>query len=127
MPDRQTVLARRRENAGVVRDNAGEGIAVPQTVHDLPGREATRVRIEPGNGRSSVGGDACMASQEQALERGRARAAPAPTVPEGSEDSRDERTGAVASEGQDGDRTAGRHAGHRRTFSGPSRALLTRS
>src|SRR6266542_3385099 len=35
--DLQTVLARRRENAGVVRDNAGEGIAVPQTVHDLPG------------------------------------------------------------------------------------------
>src|SRR5688572_24666021 len=36
--DRQTVLARRRENAGVVRDNAGEGIAVPQTIYDLPGR-----------------------------------------------------------------------------------------
>jgi hypothetical protein len=118
------VLARRRENAGVVRDNAGEGNAVPQTVHDLPGREATRVRIEPGNGRSSVGGDACMASQKQAFERGWARAAPAPTVPEGSEDSRDERPGTVTGEWQDGDRTAGRDEGYQRTFPSLPRALM---
>ena len=122
--DRQTVLARRRENAGVVRDDAGEGLAVPQTLHDLPGGEAASVRIEPEDGRSRVGGDACMAGQEQALERGRARAATAPPVPEGSEDSRDERPGAIAGERQDGDRAAGRDGGHRRTFSGLSRALL---
>src|SRR5205807_6207570 len=45
--DRQTVLARRRENAGVVGDNAGEGIAVPQTVHDLPGSEAPASGLNP--------------------------------------------------------------------------------
>jgi len=124
MPDRQTVLARRRENPGVVRDNAGEGIAVPQTVHDLPSGDATSVRIEPEDGRSSVGGDACMAGQEQALERRRARAAPASTIPESSEDSRDERPGAVAGERQDGDRAAGLDRRHRRTFSDQSRALV---
>jgi hypothetical protein len=122
--DRQTALARRRENAGVVRDSAGEGIAVPQTVYDLPGSKASSVRIEPEDGRSSVGGDACMAGQEQALKRSRARAAPASTIPERSEDSRDERPGAVARKRQDRDRAAGLDLRHRWTFSDQLRAFI---
>ena len=82
--DRQSVLTRRRENAGVVRDDAGERLAVPQTNHDLPGGEAGGIRMESPDSQSSVGGNACVAGQQDALVRGRTRAATAPTLPEGS-------------------------------------------
>jgi hypothetical protein len=66
--DRQPVLACGREDPGIVRDDAGERIAVLQGLHDLPGGEASSVRIEPGDGHSCIGGNASMASQEQTLE-----------------------------------------------------------
>ena len=65
-----------------------------------------------------------MASQEQALKHRWARAAPTSTIPQSSEDSRDERPGAVAGERQEGDRAAGLDRHHRRTFSDQSRALV---
>ena len=80
---------------------ASLAIAVLQTLHNLPSGEAARIRIEPGDGRSCVGGDASMAGQEETLKPGRTGAKAASPVGKGSGRQTDSGRGAKFAEGSE--------------------------
>ncbi len=65
--DRKTVLARRRENAGVVRDNAGESIAVPQSILPRQERKSHKPQAQARGGRHTQAPSASAGEASPAL------------------------------------------------------------